>query len=245
MEASNLDKGRPVGWQNSELFSFIEECWNNSLAVVGNKGIACQRLTEIDRLFETLQRQIKLNDIDELVPSLLFLRSFVAYRASIMVLLTLPTDGFPLLRSTLEYAGYALLMKGERQLAADWLRRDESSPAKKVVRDKFTPKRVRVAIAAKDEILAEVYQGLYERTIDWGAHPNEKALTPSLIRDSFRAGSKQIQFKMLGESGVSLDHALRIAAQIGVCALKVFTIAIDGFGKEEITARLRQLSTGL
>ncbi|UFW83005.1 hypothetical protein BjapCC829_23760 [Bradyrhizobium barranii] len=245
MEATNLEKGRPFGWQDSELFCFIEECWNNSLAVVGNKGIACQRLTEIDRLFESMQSQVKPTSMDELVPSLLFLRSFVAYRASIMVLLSLPTDGFPLLRSSLEYAGYSLLMKDEKQLAEAWLRRDETDSAKKLVRDTFTQKRIRAAIAAKDKSLADNYQLLYERTIDWGAHPNEKALTPSLVRESFRGNTKQIQFKMLGESGVSLDHALRTAAQVGICVLKIFVQTIAGFRSDGISLRLKELSVGL
>ncbi|KGT72882.1 hypothetical protein MA20_47710 [Bradyrhizobium japonicum] len=245
MDASNLEKGRPIGWQNSELFSFIEECWNNSLAAVGNKGISCQRLTEIDHQFESMQKQLKPTSIEELVPGLLFLRSFVAYRASIMVLLSLPTDGFPLLRSSLEYAGYALLIRGDRQLAEGWLRRDETEPSKKLVRETFTQKRIRDAIAAKDTHLSGIYQELYERTIDWGAHPNEKALTPSLVRDSFRGDSKQIQFRMLGESGVSLDHAIRTAAQVGVCGLKIFAQTINVFQSEQVTARLRELSTGI
>ncbi|MGX1110563.1 MULTISPECIES: hypothetical protein [Bradyrhizobium] len=242
---SNLEQGRPIGWQTSELFSFIEECWNNSLATVGNRGIACQRLSEIDELFLSLQQRLKPAVIDELVPALLFMRAFVSYRASIMVLLSLPTDGFPLLRSSLEYSGYALLIRNEIKLAEVWLQRDDTEQTKKLVRDSFTLRRIRSAISSKDEKLSEIYQGLYERTIDWGAHPNEKALTPSLVRDSFNRTSKQIQFKMLGESGASLEHALRTAAQVGVCAIKIFTHAISTLSTDDTTQRIEQLSSGL
>ena len=109
----------------------------------------------------------------------------------------------------------------------------------------FAQTQVRSAISAKDTKLSEIYQDLYERTIDWGAHPNEKALTASLVRSSFNPGSKQIEFKMLGESGIALDHALRTAAQVGVCVLKVFVHTIGAFSSNEIRSRVNDLSRGL
>jgi hypothetical protein len=35
----NLEKPRPDVWQGQPLFEFIEECWNNSIAVAGNKNV--------------------------------------------------------------------------------------------------------------------------------------------------------------------------------------------------------------
>jgi hypothetical protein len=242
---TNLDQGRPPAWHNSELFSFVEECWNNSLAAAAHKGIACQRLTEIDSIFSEMQSRLKPSTIEELVPSLLFVRAFVAYRASVMVMLSLPTDAFPLLRSALENAGYALLLKGDRELAEAWLRRDDNDQTKKVVRDKFTSKQIKNAISAKNQQLSGIYSALYERTIDWGAHPNEKALTPSLERQSFHAGSKQIQIKMLGESGVSLDHVLHSAAQIGICVARIFQVTLAALSGDDLRVRIEQLSKGL
>ena len=55
--------------------------------------------------------------------------------------------------------------------------------SRKLIRRTFTQTAIRDSIATKDTKLSEIYQALYERSIDFGAHPNEKAVTSSLVKD--------------------------------------------------------------
>lgn len=171
---------RPAAWGQGSLFPFIEDCWGNSIATVGNKNIIASRLTAINEIFDEAQKRVKPRKAQELIPAMLLARSWSAYRASVLVGMSLPIDSYPLQRSCLESAGYAMLMASTPELDKRWLNRDEDED----VKNQFSNRRVREAIKAKDEKVATAYQGLYERTIDFGAHPNEKSVVLTIIKDS-------------------------------------------------------------
>jgi hypothetical protein len=219
VDDNNLNRPRPTEWTRGELFPFIEECWSNSLAIAANKNVFAARLTAIDNIFAEAQQNLKPSSHAEVVPSLLCLRSFSAFRAAVMVGLSLPTDGFPLQRSCLENAGYAKLISQDLDLAHLWLKRGEN-PAK--VRTTFTNRGVREAIAKDDEQLSKIYQELYEQTIDFGAHPNEKGVLGSFVRES--VGTGNLQVSMLGGDSLQLQYGLTSCARVGICSLKIFDL---------------------
>jgi hypothetical protein len=136
-----------------------------------------------------------------------------------MVGLSLPTDSFALQRACLENAGYAKLIATNRELSALWLQRDKKVAE---VRKQFTNKAVREAIAKDDEPLSKVYQELYERSIDFGAHPNEKGVLGSVVPGSINTGTLQVT--MLAGDSIQLQHGLKNCAQTAVCALKIFNL---------------------
>jgi hypothetical protein len=214
----NLSVPRPEAWTTGFLYTFIEQCWSNSIAVVGNKNVIASRLTAIDNIFEHAHQNLRPNSMAEVVPSLLALRSFNAFRASVMVCLCLPTESYPLQRACLETAGYARLIAIDRKLSEYWLNRTDDAEAK----GRFTNRAVREAIASGDEGLAKIYQALYERTIDFGAHLNEKSVTINVVKESVGTGA--LQYLLLAGDGPGLDLALRTCAQAGICALKVLNL---------------------
>lgn len=240
---TNLQQPRPEAWQNRPLFAFIEDGWNNVLAAVHNKNVVAARLANIDTIFEDAHKITAPADIAHLLPAFLFMRSFTSFRASIMMGLCLPTDSYALQRSCLENAGYARLISDDHTLSETWLTRDDSETTRKLIRATFTHAKIRSSIATKDAGLSEVYQSLYERCIDFGAHPNEKAVTLNVVKASLRTSN--IQFRLLPGDGPALDHAVRTAAQVGICALRIFsTIFEKQFDKHGLPARISHASLG-
>jgi hypothetical protein len=199
---NNLSRPRPSEWTRGDLFPFIEECWSNTVGIVGNKNVVAARLTAIDNIFAETHQNLAPSKQEQLVPALLMLRSFSAYRAAVG--LSLPTDGFPLQRSCLENAGYAQLIAGDLELARLWLLRDEKLSE---VRNKFTNRAVRDAIAKDDEPLSRIYQNLYERTVDFWAHPNERGVLGSVLPGSINTGTLQVL--MLPGDNLALQHDLK------------------------------------
>jgi hypothetical protein len=169
----------------------------------------------------------------QVVPSLLMLRSFSNFRAAAMMCLSLPTDSYPIQRACLESAGYANLIAAQTELSALWLKRDEDPQAK----SRFTNRAVREAIEARDQRLGAIYQDLYERTIDFGAHPNEKSVVANIAQGS--VGTGNIQVRMLAGDDVMLDHGLRTCAQVGICSLKVLNLV---FGPQFAAQALKRKS---
>jgi hypothetical protein len=233
---NNLNRPRPDLWDRS-LFQYVEDCWSNSLAVVGNKNVVAQRLAAIDDIFEDIHPILKPSSTAQLVPAFLLLRSFNAFRASVMVCLALPTDSYPLQRSCLENAGYARLISTTPKLSEHWLNRDDDSGSK----SRFSNRAIREAIASSDEELTLIYQELYERIIDFGAHPNEKSVTANVVKNSMKTDN--LQFVMLGGDGLALDHGLRTCAQVGICALKVLDLVFgELFEKIDFKEKITKVS---
>ncbi len=235
---NNLVRPRPAEWQRGDLFPFIEECWSNSVAIVGNNNVVAARLTAIDSIFFDVHHNLKPTNETQLVPSLLFLRSFSAFRAAVMVGLSLPTDSFALQRSCLEYAGYAKLVMLEPELARLWLLRDQNLAE---VRKKFSNRAVREAIEKDDAALAKIYQELYERSIDFGAHPNEKGVLGGVVPGSLDTGNMQVI--LLAGDTPQLQHGVKSCAQVGICALKIFNLIFrDHFAKSDFDAKIATAS---
>jgi hypothetical protein len=221
---SNLDKQRPDGWRDASLFCFVEESWNNALGIFHAMPEQVERLELIDSMFARFSQK-GLSDLGKYFAALLFIRAHTAYRVAAGLALATPIESYSVIRSSLEYAGYALLCDERPELAEVWLRRDESPKSLGRVRREFTQARVRHAIRSFDCRIADRYQQLYDETISWGAHPNEKALTTSLRIVNDPVGKvTTLQVIMLPHGGNVHKLALRRCAQIGLCVLEIFAL---------------------
>jgi hypothetical protein len=221
---NNLDKQRPDGWRDAPLFSFVEDSWSNALATFHAMPEQARRLELIDSMFAQFSRN-GLTNPDNYLAALLFIRAHTAYRVAAGLALATPIESYSVIRSWLEYAGYALLCQERPEAAEAWLRRDESPESLARVRREFTQARVRHVIKSFDHKVADRYQYLYDEAISWGAHPNEKALTTSLrIVDDPVEKVKTLQVIMLPHGGNVHKLALRRCAQIGLCVLEIFAL---------------------
>jgi len=101
------------------------------------------------------------------------------------------------------------------------------------------------AVKKLDERLGQIYEDLYDRTIQWGAHPNEKTVTQSLGLKS-NPGETVLEQVYLQEDGYVLDSWIRTANQVGICVLKIFEfVHPERFEKLEVHARIDSLAQGL
>jgi len=130
-------------------------------------------------------------------------------------------EAMPALRQSLEFAGYAVLVHADPSLAQTWWDQDQSADAEKNVRRAFTHGAVHEALQASDAQLADIYDQLYDRVIQFGAHPNEKSISGSLKLDIQRTDTRLLQVYLQGD-GPQLDHWIRTANQVGICVLKIF-----------------------
>jgi hypothetical protein len=91
-------------------------------------------------------------------------------------------ESFVLTRSSLEYAGYALHIHMNRTLGETWLRRHDDAASMTAVRKAFQAASIEKTIADKDAKLGEIYKQLYQSTIDFGGHPNERGVSTNLLQ---------------------------------------------------------------
>lgn len=242
-----LPPDRPTGWEKPKLTEHLEHLWANSIATFANKREA-HRLCRIDDLLFEVASDWKGSppNVETIVPVMMFFRAHSAFRAAAALGFGGATvEGLAVLRLCLEYAGYAALIARDPSLAEAWFDRDTDAAGKAVVRKAFTHGAIKAAIEKADPKLSSAYGELYERLIQFGAHPNEKSVTANLKIDEESQRTLLNQIYLQGD-GITLNHWLRTANQIGISILKIFAIVhIARFTVLDLEPRIRELSNGL
>jgi hypothetical protein len=184
--------------------------------------------------------------VETIVPLMMFFRSHSAFRAAAALGFGgALVEGMTVLRLSLEFAGYAALIADDPTLALPWFDRDTDAAAKKRVRDEFHGGRIKAALTRLDPQISAAYSELYERLIQFGAHPNEKSVTSSLTIEKGDGETKLNQVYLQGD-GTALDHWLRTASQLGICTLKIFErIHHARFAELKANPRIVELTLGL
>lgn len=210
----------PVNWGQEPLSEFWDAAMSNVVANFAHDRPDVGLLRQVDHLFSRIAQSL-IEPQNPLV-ALLLLRTHSAFRGASLVAMTgMPTDAYPLLRAVLEYAGYALLMHRKPDYGEVWLRRHDSAAAKKAVRRAFTPTEIKDLLGTLDKGLQKVFDELYEYTIDFGGHPNEKSLTSNLSwTQTGRARAYKVQY--LHGNTIWVGSAIRNTARAGLFALFAF-----------------------
>lgn len=242
-----LKEDRPPGWTKPQLPSFLESMWANTIATFANK-IEAHRLCRIDDLMFEIATDWKgvAPNVHNMAPLMMFFRAHSAFRAACgLGMGGMTVEGMAVLRLSLEFAGYACLLKENPDLAMTWWDRDMDDKTLKEARREFTGGAVIRAVKTVGEQLGEIYEMLYDRTIQFGGHPNEKTVTQSLRLD-LTPGRTVIEQVYLQGDGQILDHWIRTANQIGICVLKIFEhVHHERFEKLAVNARIESLAQGL
>ena len=210
----------PPRWTDDPLSAFLNQAFGNTLATFVHKQPGFELLSNIDRCFVRIGEN--LVNPPHIICAILLLRSHSSYRASCRLSVSgQVTDAFPQLRSCVEYALYALHINQNAGLDEVWLRRHENDESRARVKKGFQHVTVMESLRNRDAELHRTIKDLYERTIDFGGHPNERAVTGSMevLDDQGRVELKQI---FLHNNSLALDHVIKTSAQIGVGSLLVF-----------------------
>ena len=163
-------------------------------------------------------------------PALTSINAFMLWLAAVRT----ATSGhaaavFPLLRTSLESACYAFLMKDEPDLAGVWLGRHASLEKMKLCRKRFTSavKDVAAAIELDQPGGGGWILEAYDLLIDFGAHPNVKSVLGHLLFEEDR-GDEFHRMNLVGVYGpesIETRRALLACLDVGLAMAVVLTRA--------------------
>lgn len=210
----------PAQWGRDGLSAFFDAAFSN---VIANAAHASPEMQSVQRVDELLGRiASNLIEPQNALVALMLIRSHAAYRAAALVAASgMPTDAYPQIRSVIETAGYALVIHRQPELGETWLRRNDGAAEKQAVRRAFTPSTIKVALENVDPGLLRVFDTLYEHSIDFGAHPNEKSLTANLSMTEV-GNTKHYRVQSLHGNTIFATDALKNTARAGLFALFAF-----------------------
>lgn len=154
-------------------------------------------------------------------------------------------EAYMVLRGCLESSLYGLFLHGRPDLQETWLGRHESDEATEQVRREFRIGSMLDLLEARDTVTGRAAQELYDRTIDFGAHPNERALMQNLRMTRNEEAVRFERNYLVGDS-TALRLCLKTNAQVGVCSLRIFRLVMpERFDLLGLSDDIVRLSGGL
>jgi hypothetical protein len=234
----------PPCWAKDELTKFLQETHQQQYATFHNKKGAVGRLVAIDELFVRVSKNW-VNPQSE-VEAMLFLRCHAAFRAAAgEAMAGQAVESYRQCRGMLENAAYAVHIRRDPSLATVWLNRHQDEVGMKASKKAFQHIAVATSVVAANQHAGKRFEELYQRTIDWGGHPNERSVTGNMkmIEESDRRVMLAV---MLHGDGVELDMALKTAAQCGMVSLELLQVLYNAkFELLGINAAMLDLRKGL
>ena len=130
-------------------------------------------------------------------------------------------ETFVLVRSCLEYAAYGLHIHDTPANGDVWWDRNKGEAQRKASVKLFALGSLRETIQKRDTKLALIFNELYERSIDFGAHPNQYGVVIGMALNEQEDRTDILQ-KYLHADGMEMDFGLKTTAQAGIFVLRVF-----------------------
>lgn len=242
--SSGTNDGRPIGWGDDELTKFFDEARHNQWATFARKPIVVEKLIPIDALLVRVSKDW-LNPDNE-ITAFMLLRCHAAMRtAAALAMAGQAAEAFVQSRSMLEYAAYAVHLHRTPALTKVWLDRHENEQAMSIQKNAFSHKKVAGSVKAANQHAGKRFEDLYQLTIDFGGHLNERAITGNLKR-VVEPGKRTMMAIMLHGNGVELDHALVITARCAMVSLEMLQVVFNArFELLGVNAAMLKLRKGL
>lgn len=234
----------PDNWATDSLSKYIDVAIKNIGATFANDKNEYPLISEIDRIYLEIAQALN-NPGERIIEAILLYRSHSSFRAAAMLAMSgMVPETFVQLRNCLENALYSLHIQKNEGYGEIWLNRHTDDDSLKAVKNHFKMVNVKKTLQETDANNYEVAQKLYDRTIDFGAHPNEMASTSSLAITE-ENGDIKLQQTYLTGGDMQQRHAMKTAAQVGVCTLyilrKIFKERFDILGLTEKLDKLRNV----
>jgi hypothetical protein len=234
----------PPGWGADELTKSFECARSNQWATFRNKQSATQKLIAIDAQFVRIIKDW-LNPENEIGASLL-VRCLSAFRvAAGLAMAAQAVETYVQCRAMLENAAYAAHIHRDASLGTVWLNRHQDAASMKAQKEAFSHGKVVESVKGANDHAGQRFEELYQLTIDFGAHPNERSVTGNMkvVEEPDRRTVLSI---MQHEDGVPLDLALKTVARCGLVSLEMLQIVFNPrFELLGINAAILKLRRGL
>jgi hypothetical protein len=235
----------PPSWGHDEISKVLDAARSNQYATFANLPGEIGRPVDIDLSYRKVIDG--LNHAKDWFAGFFVLRAHSNFLAGCSLCWSghIP-ECYAMLRSCLENALYGLYLARNPNSRETWLRRHDSDADKKKVRDEFKIRTMLDLAKSIDKQEGEIAEVLYDRTIDYGAHPNERALMQMLHITEKNADNVEFKTVYLEGNSEALRLALKTTAQVGVCTLSLFrSIYRERFDILGVTRALGHMKRGL
>lgn len=235
-----MTKQQPPNWGTDPLTAYLETFRNNQFATLANKPSIVNPLILVDGLY--LRFLEGATNLRPFLPAVFFLRAHSAYRAAAgAVMAGQVYEAHTLLRLCLEHTAYGVFINDNEPRWKRWMERQDSKQSKDLVRKEFSFGNLKSHFRSISEPIGAKFEILYEKLIDFGAHPNEQGFSLNSAIRKQENGDVHFDTIYLQENGLSLDFGLKSATEVGVWSLHaaqlIYPVRFELLGiREELTS---------
>ena len=215
---------RPAGWGNDSFSEFMIMAEENGYATFQNGKPHYKKLSEIHDIFR--KAIDAMHNSANWFELLFFIKAHSVFlAASRLGLATQVAETSPLIRSIIENTLYGFYLHKHPEHAETWLKRNRSDEAKKEVKKIFVIGTIFDTLRDSSPSLETIARKLYEQSVDYGAHPNEKGLTMAL---KYTKGENSIRYDVthLTDNPIPIIFCLKFIARAAVLCLKILQLVL-------------------
>ena len=210
----------PPDWGKDSLSEFIETSHHNTIATFANLPNQYKILKDIHDVYKYITDN--LINSPEWFASFFLLKSHSAYLGGVRLAISGQcAETYMVLRGCIEASIYGLYLSRNMESQETWLNRHNNEESIRRVKNEFKIVKLLGFLESVDPIMHKTAVKLYDLTIDYGAHPNELALT-TLLRKTEESGMVKFDLNYLSGDCLPFRLALKIAAEVGLCSLYIF-----------------------
>lgn len=234
----------PPGWGKDPLSEFMDTARHNSFATFSNCPSQYGVLTAIDGVYRYAIDN--LINTPEWFAAFFLLKSHSAYLGGAALSVSGQCgETYMVLRGCIEAALWGLYLSRHKDSRETWLQRHNDESSLKRVKAEFKIINLFAELKMTDSAMHKTAKALYDRTIDYGAHPNEAALT-SLMNKTEDGSAIRFNLSYLSGDTPAFRLALKTTAQVGVCSLLIFkNVFRERFTILGIDEKINRLKQGL
>ena len=210
----------PPDWGKDSLSEFIEKAHHNTIATFVNLPNQYKILENIHDVYKYITDN--LINTPEWFASFFLLRSDSSYLGGVRLAISGQcAETYMVLRGCIEAAVYGLYLSRNEGSRETWLNRHNDEESLKRVKNEFQIGKLFSFLKSVDPLIHQTAVRLYDLTIDYGAHPNELALT-TLLRKTEEKNFVKFDLNYLSGDCPPFQLAMKIAAEVGLCSLYIF-----------------------
>ena len=234
----------PRGWGEDEVTKFFNSAEEQSYVTFQTASKAWKRLVEINDLFALVYDYVE--NSKEHFSLLFFLKARSAFFAALRLgTATQISETYMVLRGALENALYGWYLHKNPDLQKVWLKRHENDDFLKQVKKEFQIWKILDLLKKNAPEEGRIARLLYDRCIDFGAHPSELSLSSSLkITETEKMVKFDVSFLTSDETTIML--CLKTTAQVGCSCLKILELVMPvRFRIAQLDVKLKEALRGL
>lgn len=226
------------------MSKFLQETHQQQYATFHNKREAMGRLIAIDDLFVRVSKGW-LNPKTE-IGAMLLLRCHAAARAaSGEAMAGQVVESYRQCRGMMENAAYAVHIHRNPDLAKVWLDRHVDGAGMKASKAAFQHVQIMQSVRAANVHAADRFEMFYQRSIDFGGHPNERSVTGSMKMVD-QTDRREMLAVMLHGDDLAFNASLKSVAQCAMVSLEMLQVVFNArFELLGINAAMIKLRRGL